>query len=128
MEQFAHARVVILGTPRDTDMRTHVADECRAKALHCAEVAEHAYALDDRAGFLAFAEAWYKLANEIDHSERLIAFIDSLGTGDSVKESKAPGETDSGVGSLRRLTAAILTLSSCLVANQLAQDAFEGDF
>ena len=109
-------------------MRAHVADECRANALHCVEVAQHAHTLDDRAGFLAFAEAWYKLANEIDHSERLIAFIDALVARDPMKENTAPEEINSGAGSLRRLTAAIVTLSSCFMADQLAHDALEGDF
>ena len=35
--------------------------------------------LNDRSNFLAFAETWCKLANEIDYSDRLVAFIDGLG-------------------------------------------------
>ena len=47
-------------------MQAHPADECRAHALHCVEVAQHAPTLDDRSDFLVFAETWYRLANEID--------------------------------------------------------------
>ena len=42
-------------------MRAHPADECRANALHCVAIAQHAPTLDDRSEFLAFAESWYRL-------------------------------------------------------------------
>ena len=100
-------------------MQAHPADECRAKALHCVKVAQHAHTLDDRSNFLAFAETWYKLANEIDYSDRLVAFIDGLGV------KPMPGNTEveeieSGIRSLKRLTAAIVAISSSFMADQLA--------
>jgi hypothetical protein len=101
-------------------MRAQAADECRANALHCVEVAQHASTLDDRSDFLAFAEAWYKLANEIDYSNRLIAFIDACAS-EPMKENTAPEEIESGMRSLRRLTAAIVTISTCFMADQLSE-------
>ena len=109
-------------------MRAHPADECRANALHCVEVAHQAHTLDDRSNFLAFAETWYKLANEIDYSDRLVAFIDGLGVREPTLE-KTESEIESGIRSLRRLTAAIVAISSSFMADQLAagpSDASEG--
>ena len=88
-------------------MPAHPADECRANALHCAEVAQHARTLDDRSNFLAFADTWYKLANEIDYSDRLVAFIDGLGVKDPTQANTKAEEINSGIRSLKRLTAAI---------------------
>ena len=110
-------------------MRAHPADECRANALHCVEVAQHAHTLDDRSNFLAFAETWYKLANEIDYSDRLVAFIDELGVKGPTLENTEAEEIESGIRSLRRLTAAIVAISSSFMADQLAagpSDASEG--
>ena len=109
-------------------MQAHPADECRANALHCVVVAQHAPTLDDRSEFLAFAESWYRLADEIDISNRLIAFIDGL------PASKAMGnmegeEIESGIRSLKRLTAAIVAISSSFMADQFTaghSDASEG--
>ena len=103
-------------------MRAQAADECRANALHCVEVAQHAHTLDDRSDFLAFAEAWYKLANDIDYSDRLIAFIDALGANQPMKENMAPEEIESGTRSLRRLTAAMITFSTCFMADQFSEN------
>ena len=97
----------------------HPADECRANALHCVEFAEHAHTLDDRSDFLAFAETWYKLASEIDFSDRVVAFIDGLGVSERMTE-KTESEIESGIRSLRRLTAAIVAVSACLMSGQLA--------
>ena len=110
-------------------MRAHPADECRANALHCVEVAQQAHTLDDRSNFLAFAETWYKLANEIDYSDRLVAFIDGLGVGEPPLEKTEAEEIESGVRSLKRLTGAIVAISSSFMADQLAagrSDASEG--
>lgn len=101
-------------------MPAHPADECRANALHCAEVAQHARTLDDRSNFLAFADTWYKLANEIDYSDRLVAFIDGLGVKDPTLGNAKAEEIDSGIRSLKRLTAAIVAISSSFMADQLA--------
>ncbi len=99
-------------------MQAHLADECRANALHCVEVANHAPTQDDRSEFLAFAESWYRLADEIDISSRLVAFIDGL-------PAVAMGNTEAeelefGIRSLKRLTAAIVAISSSFLADQLA--------
>ena len=108
-----------LGTSRANQMQAHPADECRANALHCVEVAQQAHTLDDRSDFLAFAETWYKLADEIEYSHRLVAFIDGLGVNEPVKE-KTESEIKSGIRSLRRLTSAIVGVSTCLMSGQLA--------
>lgn len=100
-------------------MQAHSADGCRANALHCVEVAQHAHTLDDRFDLLAFAETWYKLADEIEYSHRLVAFIDGLGVNEPVRE-KTASEIESGIRSLRRLTAAIVAVSTCLMSGQLA--------
>jgi hypothetical protein len=95
------------------------ADECRANALHCVDVAQHAYARDERTEFLAFAECWYRLADEIDISNRLVAFIDSLPASTPMGDMEAR-EVESGIGALKRLTSAIAAISSSFVADQLA--------
>ena len=110
-------------------MRAPPADECRANALPCVEVAQQAHTLDDRSNFLAFAETWYKLANEIDYSDRLVAFIDELGVKEPTLENTEAEEIESGIRSLRRLTTAIVAISSSFIADQLAagpSDASEG--
>ena len=56
------------------------AEACVAHAAHCIEVAEKACTAEDRREFLSFADAWEKLATEIEQSERLAAFIDELST------------------------------------------------
>lgn len=102
-------------------MQAQAADECRANALRCVEVAQHAHTLDDGRDFLAFAEAWYKLANEIDYSNRLIAFIDALGAGEPMKGNTAPQGLGSGIRSLQRLVAAMVTISTGFMADQLSE-------
>jgi hypothetical protein len=101
-------------------MQAHPADECRFNALHCVDVAEHAHTPDDRSDFLAFADSWYRLADEIDYSNRLIAFIDGLAGSKPTIANTQPEEMESGVRSLKRLTAAIVAISSSLMAGQLA--------
>jgi hypothetical protein len=100
-------------------MQAHPADECRAHALHCVEVAQHAPTLDDRSEFLVFAESWYRLADEIDISNRLVAFIDGLPASRAMENAEAE-EIESGIRSLKRLTAAIVAISSSFMADQLA--------
>ena len=110
-------------------MRAHPSDECRANALHCVDVAQHAHTLDDRSNFLAFAETWYTLANEIDYSDRLVAFIDGLGAREPTLANAEVEEIESGIRSLKRLTAAIVAISSSFMADQLAavdSDTSEG--
>jgi len=109
-------------------MQAHPADECRTNALHCVVVAQHAHTLDDRSEFLAFAESWYRLADEIDISDRLIAFIDGLPASKAMGNMEAE-EIESGIRSLKRLTEAIVAISSSFMADQLAaghSDASEG--
>ena len=100
-------------------MCAHPADECRANALHCVDIAQHAPTLNDRSEFLAFAESWYRLADEIDISNRLVTFIDGLPTSLAMENMEAE-ELESGIGSLKRLTAAIIAISSSFMADQLA--------
>ena len=111
-------------------MQAHPADECRANALHCVAVAQHADTLDDRSEFLAFAKSWYRLADEIDISNRLIAFIDSLPVNKPTTANTQPKEeTEPGTRSLKRLTEAIVAISSSLISSQLVAErsgAFEG--
>jgi hypothetical protein len=56
------------------------AESCVAHAARCMEVAAKACTDEDRREFLSFADAWDKLAIEIELSERLVAFIDELAT------------------------------------------------
>ena len=111
-------------------MQAHPAYECRNNALHCVAVAQHAHTLDDRSDFLTFAESWYRLADEIDISNRLIAFIDSLPVNKPTTANTQPEEkTESGTRSLKRLTEAIVAISSSLISSQLVAEhsgAFEG--
>ena len=57
------------------------ADQCRANALHCVDVAQRAYTRDERTEFLEFAECWYRLADEIDivQPERVFQGLDRPG-------------------------------------------------
>ena len=103
-------------------MQAHPADQCRTNALHCVDVAEHAYTPDDRSDFLAFAASWCQLADEIDYSNRLIAFIDGLAGSKPAAANTQPEEIETGVRSLKRLTAAIVAISSSLMAAQLDDD------
>ena len=105
-------------------MQAHSGDECRANALHCVDIAEHAHTPDDRSDFLAFAEAWYKLADEIDHSARLISFINALGARDPVNEE--PALPEHAVQSLRRLTAAIVGIPNRFIADRLTPTRSNG--
>jgi hypothetical protein len=100
-------------------MQAHPADECRSNALHCVDVAEHAHTPDARSDFLAFAESWYRLADEIDYGNRLIAFIDGLAGSKPASANTQPEEMESGVRSLKRLTAAIVAISASLMAANL---------
>ena len=61
-----------------------------------------------------------ELADEIDYSNRLIAFIDDLAGSKPPIANTQPEEIESGVRSLKRLTAAIVTISSSLMAGRLA--------
>ena len=71
------------------------------KALHCVVIAQHAPTLDDRSEFLAFAESWYRLAIEIDISNRLIAFIGGLPASKAMENSEAE-EIKSSIRSLKQ--------------------------
>jgi hypothetical protein len=106
-------------------MQAHPADECRAHASHCVEVAQHAPTLDDRSEFLLFAESWYRLADEIDIGNRLVAFIDGLPSSRAMENAKAE-EIESGKRSLKRLTAAIVAISSSFMADQLGAVDYGG--
>lgn len=107
-------------------MQAHPADECRVNASYCVEVAQLAPTPDDRSDFIAFAETWYKLANEIDYSDRLVAFIDGLGVREATIGNEGTDEIESGIGSLRRLIASIIAVTSSFVAGQLAGERSAG--
>ena len=77
------------------------------------EVAEKACTDEDRREFLSFADAWDKLAIEIELSERLVAFIDELSTNidaDAVLEGSEPPRR-SYTQPLRQLAAAMVAIS-----------------
>lgn len=99
-------------------MQAYLADECRANALHCIDIAEDTHTTD-RSEFLAFAEAWYQLADEIEHSERLISFIDGLVAGEPMEDGAERAEIASGVQSLRRLAAAFVAIPHCFIVDRL---------
>ena len=70
------------------------------------------------------------IADEIDISNRLIAFIDSLPVNKPTTANTQPKEeTEPGTRSLKRLTEAIVAISSSLISSQLVAEhsgAFEG--
>lgn len=99
-------------------MKARPADLCRTNALQCVVVAQHAPTPDDRSEFLALAESWYRLADEIDISNRLVAFIDAIHT--EAMGNMHAQELESGAASLKRLSAAIVAISSSFMAHQLA--------
>ena len=95
---------------------------CVAHAAGCIEVAEKACTTEDRREFLSFADAWEKLATEIEQSERLVAFIDELTTNtdeDAVREgSELPQR--SYTKPLRQLAAAIVAISDHVASDATA--------
>lgn len=98
------------------------AEACVAHAARCIEVAEKACTAEDRREFLSFADAWEKLATEIEQSERLVAFIDELTTitdADEVLEgSELPQR--SYTQPLRQLAAAIVAISDHVASDATA--------
>lgn len=98
------------------------AEACVAHAAHCIEVAEKSCTAEDRREFLSFADAWEKLATEIEQSERLTAFIDELSANadaDGVLEgSELPQR--SYTQPLRQLAAAIVAISDHVASDATA--------
>ena len=98
------------------------AESCVAHAARCMEVAEKACTAEDRREFLSFADAWDRLAIEIELSERLAAFIDELSTnidGDAVLEGSEPPPR-SYTQPLRQLAAAIVAISDRVASDATA--------
>jgi uncharacterized protein Yka (UPF0111/DUF47 family) len=100
-------------------MPAQAADECRANASYCAEVAQRAHTPAERSDFFEFAEVWQNLADDIDHSDRLITFIDALSAGELIGEEVK--EIKLGAGAFRRLTASIVAVANAVIADQLAR-------
>jgi hypothetical protein len=95
-------------------------EACRANARRCFEIADTTCTPEDECEYISFAESWQRLANEIECIERLVALIDALAVSNPIKEDteqKLDQLTDrSSAHSLRRLTTAIVSISSHLVA------------
>jgi hypothetical protein len=85
-------------------------EACVAHAARCVEVAEKTCGAEDRREFLTFADAWERLATEIEQSERLVAFLDELTTSASGTESSELPQR-SYAPPLRQLAAAIVAIS-----------------
>jgi DNA-binding GntR family transcriptional regulator len=92
-------------------------EACVAHAARCIEVAERACTAQDRHEFLTFAEAWERLATEIEQSEQLVAFLDELTTNTSAAESSDLPQR-SYAKPLRQLAAAVAAIS-----DQVASEA-----
>lgn len=100
-------------------------EACRARALHCFAIAKNAATPEDRREFLGFGEAWDRLANEIERNERLVSLINELATREF--EEVEPHSSRRGMRPLRRLTAAILTMSEHSMLDPLAAPADDGE-
>ena len=99
------------------------AKSCVAHAARCMEVAEKACTDEDRREFSSFADAWDKLAIEIELSERLVAFIDELSTNidaDAVLEGSEPPRR-SYTQPLRQLAAAMVAISDHVASDATAR-------
>jgi hypothetical protein len=90
-------------------------EACRAHALRCAEVAQRAQTPEDRREFLKFAESWERLANEIEHNELLVQFIDGLATKPQ-PELPEPMKDQRATPSWRHLAAAIVSIPEHVAA------------
>lgn len=94
--------------------------------MRCIEVARKTCTAEDRREFLSFADAWERLATEIEQSERLVAFLEELtaaaGEARFVERSELPQR--SYTQPLRKLARAVVAISdqvaSEATAHQLA--------
>jgi hypothetical protein len=95
------------------------AEACVAHAALCIDVAEKTSSAEDRREFLSFADAWERLAKEIEQSERLAAFLNELSMTTESAPDRNAVEQPSHTQPLRQLTAAIVAISG-LVASEAA--------
>jgi len=102
-------------------------EACRANALRCFEVSEKTRTPEDRCEFLSFAACWERLANEIEHSERLVALLDQLVVNNDVQPEpdELAEHLQSGTRSLRHLAAAIVSVSAHFVSDHFSARAEE---
>jgi hypothetical protein len=96
------------------------------------EIAKKTSAIADSSEFLSFAETWERLAREIESNERLVALIEglagNLAATDHGQQKTGLGGCDQAIpGSLRRLTSAIVAVSSQFVAHRFANSAEQAD-
>jgi hypothetical protein len=92
------------------------------------EIAKRTRAIADSSEFLSFAKTWERLAREIESNERLVALIEglagNLAATDHGQQKADLWNRDPAVpGSLRRLTSAIVAVSSQFVADRFASGA-----
>jgi hypothetical protein len=108
-----------------TNMSRH-SEACVEHAVRCIEVARKTCTAEDRREFLSFADAWERLATEIEQSERLVAFLEELtaaaGEARFAERSELPQR--SYTQPLRKLARAVVAISdqvaSEATAHQLA--------
>jgi hypothetical protein len=96
------------------------AEACVAYAALCLDVAEKTSSAEDRREFLSFADAWEKLAKEIEQSERLAAFLNELSVTDDSAPDGSAVEQPSHTQPLRQLTAAIVAISGRVASEATA--------
>jgi hypothetical protein len=116
-------RLYVSGTIEGCTKMSRHAESCVAHAARCMEVAAKACTDEDRREFLSFADAWDKLAIEIELSERLVAFIDELATNidaDAVPEGSEPPRR-SYTQPLRQLAAAMVAISDHVASDATAR-------
>ncbi len=95
-------------------------EACVTHAALCIDVAEKTCSAEDRREFLTFADAWERLATEIEQSERLVSFIDGLNmSADTVLET-GEFKPRSNTEPLRQLVAAIVALSDRVASDATA--------
>jgi len=95
-------------------------EACAAYAALCVEVAQKTPSVEDRLEFLIFADAWDRLAAEIEQSERLVAFIDALSAKRDVPLEASQPEQQSYTQPLRQLTASIIAISDRIASDATA--------
>jgi hypothetical protein len=104
---------------RDAEMSRHK-EACVAHAAICIDVAEKTCSAEDRREFLSFADAWDRLADEIEQSERLVSFIDGLNMSADTVLDAGEFKPRSNTEPLRQLAAAIVSLSDRVASEATA--------
>jgi hypothetical protein len=116
------SQVYVLGTKEGCTKMSRQADACVTHAERCIEVAQATCSAEDRREFLSFADAWEKLAIEIEQNERLVAFIDDLAASaeaDATPESSELPQRPY-TGPLRKLAAAVVAISGHVASDATA--------